>query len=344
MSGSGKQLLAWYDAHKRNLPWRRDTDPYRVWVSEIMLQQTRVEAVVPYYERWLQRFPDVQALADAPQDDVLKAWEGLGYYSRARNLQRGAQVVRERYSGQLPNSVSALRELPGIGAYTAGAVASIAFNRVEPAVDGNVRRVFCRLLDRAAIPNAELTAIVGAAIDQERPGDFNQALMDLGATICTPRSPSCEECPLNLDCAAFRVGTQLERPGRKPRKVVPERHFATAVIIDGSGRVVVRQRSSDGLLGGLWEFPSIGIEPGVDPVRAARTFAREHTGVRVSRARVLADITHTFSHFRAHYHAVEMHIAGESPEARATAELNALALPTAQRKILRALLRDCVAS
>jgi len=317
-----------------------------------MLQQTRVETVVPYYERWMQRFPDVHALAQAPQDDVLKAWEGLGYYSRARNLQRGAQMVRERHAGQVPDTVAELRELPGVGAYTAGAVASIAFNRAEPAVDGNVRRVFCRLLDRDSIAEAELTGIVREAVDPERPGDFNQALMDLGATVCTPRSPRCEECPVSADCAAFRAGTQLERPGRSRKKGLPERHYATAVIVDGSGRVVLRQRASEGLLGGLWEFPAVAIEPGIDPVIAAREVVRQFMGHDAARAHArsslsrataastcvnLITVKHTFSHFRAFYHAVLVRVRRTLTDTFTIEAVHTLALPTAQRKIARAL-------
>lgn len=328
-------LLKWYDAHKRDLPWRRSADPYGVWVSEIMLQQTRVDAVVPYYERWMQRFPDVSALADAAQDDVLKTWEGLGYYSRARNLQRGAQVVRERYNGRVPDTAELLRELPGVGAYTAGAIASIAFNRLEPAVDGNVRRVFCRLLDRGEIPAAELSGLVRNAVDPARPGDFNQALMELGATVCTPRAPACDVCPVMEHCAAYRAGTQLERPERKRKKAVPERHFATAVILDQRGRAVLQQRPANGLLGGLWEFPGAGVEQGVAAAGAAERFARAHTRAYATRTRPLATVSHTFSHFRAYYHAVEIRVAGELPDAFTLAEIEELALPIAQRKIAK---------
>jgi A/G-specific adenine glycosylase len=178
-----RALLAFYDARRRDLPWRRDPDPYRVWVSEVMLQQTRVDAVVPYYERWLRRFPTVAALASAEPDDVLRAWEGLGYYARARNLHRAARVVREHHHGAVPSEPSALRALPGVGDYTAGAIASIAFGRAEPAVDGNVRRVLARLLDVAAPAPARLRKVAAALVPSERPGDFNQALMELGATV-----------------------------------------------------------------------------------------------------------------------------------------------------------------
>ncbi len=200
-----RALLAFYDARRRDLPWRRDPDPYRVWVSEVMLQQTRVDAVVPYYERWLRRFPTLHALATAEPDEVLRAWEGLGYYARARNLHRAARVVRERHAGDVPSEPAALRELPGVGDYTAGAIASIAFGRREPAVDGNVRRVLARLLDVADPPPARLRAVAAALVPAERPGDFNQALMELGALVCTARVPRCADCPVRGVC---RTGTR----------------------------------------------------------------------------------------------------------------------------------------
>src|SRR5688572_31827881 len=191
-----RALLGFYDAHRRALPWREDPRPYRVWISEVMLQQTRVDAVVPYYRAWMERFPDVRALAAAPLDDVLKSWEGLGYYARARNLHRAALVVRDRMGGELPARASALRELPGFGEYTAGAVASIAFGEAVPAVDGNVRRVLARLYDEPEPTARWLRERAAALVDPARPGDFNQALMELGATVCRPRSPDCARCPL----------------------------------------------------------------------------------------------------------------------------------------------------
>lgn len=206
------KLLAFYDEHRRDLPWRHDPDPYRVWVSEVMLQQTRADTVIPYYERWLRRFPTLDALATAEPDDVLKQWEGLGYYSRARNLQRAARFVRERHRGDVPSEPSALRELPGVGDYTAGAIASIAFGRAEPAVDGNARRVLSRLLDIADARPTGLNKVATALVPNERPGDFNQAVMELGATICTPRNPRCDECPIGELCRSRARGTQHLRP------------------------------------------------------------------------------------------------------------------------------------
>ena len=190
-----ERLLAFYDERKRDLPWRRTRDPYRIWVSEVMLQQTRVDTVIPYYRRWLERFPTVLALADADEEAVLGSWKGLGYYSRARNLHRAAQVVRDGHDGQVPSDPKDLRALPGVGEYTAGAVASIAFDLPEPVVDGNVRRVLARLHDLADPTPAQLRALTTELLDRARPGDFNQGLLELGATVCTPRAPKCGSCP-----------------------------------------------------------------------------------------------------------------------------------------------------
>jgi A/G-specific adenine glycosylase len=259
-------LLAAYDAGKRHLPWRGETDPYRIWVSEVMLQQTRVETVIPYYRKWVERFPDIDALAEAEEDEVLRVWQGLGYYSRARRLHQGAQVVRERFGGSLPSTQAGLRELPGVGDYTAGAIASIAFGEVVPSVDGNARRVLSRLFDLPNPSLRELRGLAGKLVDPERPGDFNQALMELGALVCLPRSPRCEECPVGSECLALARGTVGERPGPKTRKAIPEVDVAVlvAVIRDDSGTpcVLVRKRPNVGLLAGMWEFPGVELEAG----------------------------------------------------------------------------------
>ncbi|MBA3584678.1 MAG: A/G-specific adenine glycosylase, partial [Gemmatimonadetes bacterium] len=247
-----QDLLAWYDRQQRDLPWRRERDPYRVWVSEVMLQQTRVETVLPYYERWMKRFPALDDLADADPEDVLRAWSGLGYYARARNLHRAAMTVRERHGAVLPNDAARLRELPGVGAYTAGAVASIAFGRPEPAVDGNARRVLCRLFDLASPSAAELFRRAAALVDPDRPGDFNQALMELGATVCRPRAPRCARCPLARGCRARARGTAEYRPRARSGGPVPAFRVGTAVVVSSRGRFLLGRRPPRGLLGGLW--------------------------------------------------------------------------------------------
>lgn len=255
-------LLAWYDANARKLPWRETKDPYRIWVSEIMLQQTRVEAVIRYYRRFLERLPDVAALADCPETELLKLWEGLGYYSRARNMQKAARVIAEKYGGAFPKDFKEIRALPGIGEYTAGAIASFAFGLPVPAVDGNVMRVAARLAaDREDIlsPAARraVTAAVAEAQPKERPGDFNQAAIELGALVCLPNAaPKCGECPLAAVCAARAQGVETELPVRRkaaPRKV-EER---TVLILREGDRVALCRRPAAGLLAGLFEPPCV---------------------------------------------------------------------------------------
>lgn len=294
-------LLAFYDASARALPWRETRDPYAVWISEVMSQQTRVETVIPYYERWLERFPSVDALADADGDDVLKAWEGLGYYSRARNLHAAARVVRERHGGTLPDSCAGLRTLPGVGEYTAGAVASIAFGARCAAVDGNVRRVLARLLDHPAPPTPLLNEVADALVPADRPGDFNQALMELGATICTPRTPRCARCPVAAHCAARAAGTQQDRPLPKVRKAVPTYDIATAVVRAPDGRLLITRRPPHGLLAGMWCFPGDGPVTNSDRASVALHVARSFTTVAAA-PRPLGVIEHVFSHRRERYH------------------------------------------
>lgn len=251
-------LLAWFDAHKRDLPWRRTQDPYRIWLSEIMLQQTRVETVIPYFERFLSLFPDVHALAAAPRDSVLAAWAGLGYYRRARMLHEAA--VQLSACERFPDNAKSLREVHGIGPYTAGAVASIAFGEVTPLVDGNVIRVLSRWFDlsddmRTGPAQKKVWALAADLVDAERPGDWNQALMELGARTCTPSSPSCAACPVRASCQAYAHDTVAERPKLKP-KAAPKREALNAyVLIDGDG-VWLSRRREHLRYGGLWEPPT----------------------------------------------------------------------------------------
>ncbi len=296
-----QRLLDWYQQNARRLPWRgrpagqpggsngREPPPdaYAVWVSEIMLQQTQVETVIPYYEKWLARFPTLAALAAASEQEVLSVWEGLGYYSRARNLHRAARLLVSEMDGRLPTDRKALERLPGIGRYTAGAIASIAFGRDEPALDGNIRRVMARLFDLrlpARSPQGEkcLWERVEENLPPGRAGDYNQALMDLGATLCTPHAPACLLCPLAGLCQAQALGVQEERPVLQPRPPVP--HFTvTAAVLERAGQVLIARRPSSGLLGGLWEFPGgkqkEGEEPaGLPAARAARGIGGRNRG------------------------------------------------------------------
>jgi len=338
------RLLRWYDAHRRDLPWRAapgvPADPYRVWLSEVMLQQTRVETVRPYFERWLDRFPTLQALAEAPQDEVLKAWEGLGYYSRARNLHRAVREVADRWDGRIPDQPAAFRALPGVGRYTAGAVMSIAFGREEPLVDGNVRRVFARWLDEPAPADESLWSLAARLVPGERPGDLNQALMELGATVCTPRAPRCDACPAASDCLARAVGTQLQRPKPKRSPPLPHEDTAVAVILRGERMLLVR-RPSRGRLAGLWAFPAAVRTEGESLAAAVMRSASEVVGVEVAPGETVAEVKHTFTHVRATYRAVRCALRSGEPRPLACdaiawvspGELDGYALPVAQRRI-----------
>jgi len=329
-----RALLAFYDDSARDLPWRRTRDPYAIWISEVMAQQTRVETVIPYYERWIERYPDVGALAAAPVDDVLKAWEGLGYYSRARNLHRAAGVVRERHNGVLPSGYDALRALPGVGDYTAGAVASIAFAAREPAVDGNVRRVLSRILDEPAPTAARLRTAAAALVPADRPGDFNQALMELGARTCTPRAPRCTRCVVASHCRAFARGTQLDRPAARARRQIPTIDVATAVLRRADGDVLLVRRPAHGLLAGMWTFPGTEITHDADATRACGQLAQQ-LGLDVNGAAPLGDIEHVFSHRRERYRCVMLDVT-TSPDTVGVwvgEDRSGLALPRAQQRI-----------
>jgi len=300
------RLLAWYRANKRDLPWRRTRDPYAIWISEAMLQQTRVETVIPYYERFLARLPDVESLARAEPDLLLGLWAGLGYYSRARNLQRAARTLLEQHAGRLPDSAQALRELPGVGRYTAGAVASIAFDREEPIVDGNVARVLSRLYDiredlRRPAAQARLWDAAGELVRGPSPGDLNQALMELGATLCTPRAPRCGDCPVSRSCAAFASGEPEALPVRGPR-AAPREVEAVAALLVRRGRALAVRRPPKGLLGGLWELPGGDLLPGEAPAAGLRRLLRERVGLRTLRPRPVGALQHLFTHRRLRLH------------------------------------------
>jgi A/G-specific adenine glycosylase len=364
-----RKLLAAYDAGKRSLPWRGETDPYRVWVSEVMLQQTRVETVVPYYRRWMERFPHLNALAEAEEDEVLRAWQGLGYYARARRLHQGARVVRERFGGVLPGNSEGLRELPGIGDYTAGAVASIAFGEVAPAVDGNVRRVLARLFDLADPKPSELRRLATRLVDPARPGDFNQALMELGALICGPRSPRCDECPVRRECLARARGTVGQRPAPKRKRAPGEMNVAVAVVVlrakAGEPHVLLRKRPGGGLLAGMWEFPGAEFGSGPSGSEAGGSVRREArkeavalvrnlgqgtlggaAGAWLPPSRDLPMVRHIYSHLKVRYWPFLFE--WEAPAARwlgaekgewfSARELDRLPLPVAQQKIAESLL------
>jgi A/G-specific adenine glycosylase len=304
-------ILRWYSQNARDLPWRRRRDPYAIWISEVMLQQTRVETALPYFERWMVRFPSIRALAAASEQTVLKQWEGLGYYSRARSLRRAAQIIVRDHGGKIPSEVETLRRLPGVGAYTAAAVASIAFGKDEPALDGNIRRVLARVFNMrtpVGSPLAErrLRALSSQHLPKGRAADFNQALMDLGAVICLPRNPRCEACPMNDLCEAKRRGQQARLPVRARRGRL-RRIFMGAAVISRQGQVLVSRRPSRGLLGGMWEFPKAEIpDPPGDVTGYRKRLPAAILGtlkLRVGQPQHLIEVRHEYSHFEVIVHA-----------------------------------------
>lgn len=351
MTGPAGALIEWFQARERYVPGRGDSDPYRIWVAEVMAQQTRIATVIPYYEAFVRRFPDVESLASAPLDDVLKIWEGLGYYGRARNLHRAAGLVAEKYGGRLPHDPAALRSLPGIGAYTAGAIASIAFGQPEPAIDGNVRRVLCRLYDIEVPRPARLDRLMRDLITDAggAAGLLNQALMDLGGSICGPRSPDCEACPLAVHCRALEKGTVGLRPVRRRRPPLPH-HDIGAVVVWRDGRVLIARRPEDGLLGGLWEFPGGKVEPGENAADAARREVREELGVDAELVGSADTVHHAYSHFRITLHLFHARWLAGGPASGPTAvaasprwvcpsELDRYAFPAANRSFIQRLVR-----
>ena len=340
-------LLDWFDRRERDVPWRDESDPYRIWVGEVMAQQTRIDTVRRYYADFLEVFPDVGSLAAAPLDAVLKAWEGLGYYARARNLHRAAARVVAEHGGRLPDDVGSLRALPGIGRYTAAAVASLAFGRAEPAVDGNVRRVLSRLLDEPEPGPGRLENALRGWIGQRprRAADLNQAVMDLGEAVCTPRAPACDRCPLAGGCLALARGTVGERPRPRRRGPRPHRDVAVGLVRDARGRVLIQRRPPEGLLGGLWEFPGGKVEPEETPAETVRRELREELGIEVRPGDLLARVEHAYSHFRITLHAHEAELLEGTPRPReATAwtwaevpRLGEYAFPAATLRVIEAL-------
>lgn len=299
------RLLNWYNKNKRILPWRDQPDPYAVWVSEIMLQQTRVETVIPYFEKWMRQYPTVKSLAKASERDVLNSWEGLGYYSRARNLHKASKIIANDYGGKVPYEINELIKLPGIGRYTAGAIASLAFGVDAPALDGNLKRVYARLFDVAESvdsPKGEklLWEIARDNLPKGRAGKFNQALMDLGATICIPKNPRCSLCPVIEMCKAQEKGTQELRPVKKPKMTVPQYVNAAGVIIV-SEKVLLAQRPSKGLLGGMWEFPNARVSG--DPAKELAKALQTGYGLKVQRKEAMGYIQHAYTHFKVTVHA-----------------------------------------
>ncbi len=297
-----KALLGWFDREQRDMPWRRTGDPYPIWVSEIMLQQTQVKTVIPYFERWMKSFPTLQKLARSREETVLKHWEGLGYYSRARNLHRAAKIVLQEHNGRVPDTYDALIKLPGIGRYTAGAILSIAFDQPVPVLDGNVKRVLSRLfvLRANGAPSAHenrLWETSAGLVPAKRPGDFNQAMMELGATVCLPKKPFCLVCPLQKPCEAQQRGEIDKYPVPRARPVTQKIEVSAAVITRG-GKVYIQQRLHGGLMGGLWEFPGGKRKPKETKEACLKREIKEELGIPVTISKKLMTIKHSYTQFR----------------------------------------------
>jgi A/G-specific adenine glycosylase len=346
------RLLSWFARHQRNVPWRRTRDPYRIWISEVMLQQTQTATVVPYYENFLERFPTIETLARAPLSQVLKKWEGLGYYARARNLHRAARHLAKLHQGKLPRSYDELLQIPGIGPYTAAAVASIAFDKPHAVVDGNVERVLSRLFHLRVSPKQREGKKIVAALAQflmpvQKAGSWNQAVMEVGALICTPRRPRCDECPVEKFCLARkRLADPSQLPFRLPRPELP--HYKVAVgLVWKDGRLLIDQRKMEGMLGGLWEFPGGKIENGESHASALRRELREELSIEVEVGdEYFMKVEHSYTHFRVTLFAYHCRYVAGAPRAMAcqawrwarVRDLRRYAFPTASRRIIQSLL------
>jgi len=340
-----QRLLLWYRHQGRDLPWRKTRDPYNIWVSEIMLQQTQVSSVIPYYQRFLSALPAVNLLAKAPLKKVLKLWEGAGYYARARNLHRAARMVVKDFKGEIPSDPRLLQTLPGIGRSTAGAIASLAFGRRAPILDGNVRRVLCRLFgiqgnSRGPAVERKLWRLSEACLPDRAIDQFNQALMDLGATVCTPAKPSCLFCPVRGICQAYRLGIQEKVPMRVQRPPLTHRQAAVAVIFRGE-RLLIGQRPARGLLGGLWGLPEIQGKNGAPTSREMHPGFENLTGLKLQAVKTSEPVTHVFTHLRMTFYPVIYRCRGgllrKDQPWRWTnrAALSGLPISVATQKILR---------
>jgi A/G-specific adenine glycosylase len=346
--------LDWFSRHKRDLPWRETYSPYHVWISEIMLQQTQMERGVDYFKRWIARFPDLDSLATAQQDEVLKLWEGLGYYSRARNLHKAAQIVMDQHGGTLPTSTEALLTLPGIGPYTARAIASIAFQQDECVVDANVERVVSRLYDieqpiKSRQTQEEVGKFAHRLLPKGRARDFNQALMEFGSLVCSPRNPACAGCCLAECCLARKNGVQEDRPVivKAPSPIYIS--MATGVLIH-DGRILTQKRLADDIWGNLWEFPGGVVETGETPGQAVVREYLEETGLIVNHPEPIASFKHSFTRYRVTLHAFRVTLLSSPEELTLKAaqehrwagwsEIMKLAFPAGHRKLVRHLDND----
>jgi A/G-specific adenine glycosylase len=343
-----QSLLNWYAHQGRDLPWRQTQDPYAIWVSEIMLQQTQVKTVLPYYERWLVQFPTIQALAAASLEDVLLLWQGLGYYARARNLHRAAQQIMADYAGQFPDQMAQVLQLPGIGKTTAGGILSAAFHQPWPILDGNVKRVLARLIGLSVPPKYALSWLWTGShhlLDPEQPKAFNQAWMDLGATICTPKQPACLQCPWSTHCQAYQLSLETTLPMSETREPIPHKLIGVAVIWNAQGQVLIDKRPQSGLLGGLWEFPGGKVEPNETIADCVVREIQEELGINIEVLAHFMTLEHAYTHFKVTLSVHDCwHVSGEPQPIECDAvkwvnltELDQYPFPTANQKIIAAL-------
>ncbi|KAA9031234.1 A/G-specific adenine glycosylase [Niallia endozanthoxylica] len=341
-----QDLIGWFEEEMRDLPWRKDQDPYKIWVSEIMLQQTRVDTVIPYFNRFMEQFPTIEALSGAEEEKVLKAWEGLGYYSRARNLHSAVKEVHEKYDGRVPDTPKEISALKGVGPYTAGAILSQAYGIPEPAVDGNVMRVLSRILliedDIAKASSRKVfEKAVRELISHENPSYFNQALMELGAIVCTPTSPSCLLCPVREHCTAFHEGVQHELPIKTKNKKQREVHLAAAVLKDDTGRTLIHKRAEKGLLANLWEFPNIEIHlPYKTEKEQLREALKLEFGADIALGEMIGTIEHVFSHLTWNIHVYEgtlIELKEEKPDLKVVSpeEIEVFPFPVSHQKMIK---------
>jgi A/G-specific adenine glycosylase len=346
-----QRLLQWYNAHKRQMPWRETNDPYQIWISETMLQQTQVSTAADYYNRFVTRFPSVRDLAKAKPETVMKLWEGLGYYSRARNLHAAAKEIVQRFDGRIPDTLEGLLSLPGIGRYTAGAILSIAFGKPAPILDGNVIRVLSRafrVTENVRRPETirRLWLFAESILPKTNVRPHNEALMELGATVCRPRNPLCPQCPVSEFCEAFRYSVQSELPIKTPRKPIPHVDV-TAGIIWKKNKFLITLRPPKGLLGGLWEFPGGKLKPGESLKACLRREILEELGISVRVGSRLVSVPHAYTHFKITLHVFECAYAGGRIRLHGCddfrwiypKELDRFAFPGADRKVIQ-LLRE----
>ncbi len=326
-----ENLLQWFEANKREMPWRNTDDPYKIWISEIMLQQTRVDTVIPYYERFLEAFPTVYDLANAKQQQVLKLWEGLGYYSRGRNLHQASKTVVEYYDGTLPSEYKEITSLKGVGPYTASAVLSIAFNKKFAVVDGNVIRVLTRFYGieddiRSSSTKKQVQQLADDIIPEDNPGDFNQAVMELGATVCKPSNPLCNECPLSINCTAYQTARTETIPYKSPAKKIPHHTIGIGLIVNSSGELLIALRPNDVMLGGLWEFPGGKKEDGETIKQTVARELKEELGTEVKVYAKFRRLKHAYSHFRITLHSFWCEIISGEPTPKSSKEVRWVSL------------------